>query len=98
MPAKSRHGRGKHRHQSKKSKAMQRQVTAAVTPPATVTSVEAPAAAAPPPKITPTPKTARTTAKTMAIDYSYVSGELKRIGIMAVIAIVILFILSVFIS
>jgi hypothetical protein len=103
MPGKSRHGKGKHRHQSKKSKTMRRQVATAVTPEATGTPAAAPpkappTAAAPSARVAPPPKAARTTAKAMAIDYSYVTGELKRIGIMAGIAIVILLVLSVFIS
>jgi hypothetical protein len=101
MPGKSRHGKGKHRHQSKKSKAMQRQrtlVATPATPVATGTSAAAPPAAAPPARATPPIKTVRATAKTAAIDYTYVIGELKRIGILAGIAIVILFILSIFIS
>jgi hypothetical protein len=104
MPGKSRHGKGKHRHQSKKSKAMQRQRTLVATPAtpatpvATGTSAAAPPAAAPSARATPPIKTVRATAKTAAIDYTYVIGELKRIGILAGIAIVILFILSIFIS
>jgi hypothetical protein len=98
MPGKSRHGKGKHHHQSKKSKALRRQGTAAATPAATGTTAAAPPAAAPPVKVTPSPKAAGTPAKPAVIEYPYAIDELKRIGILAGIAIVILFILSFIVS
>jgi hypothetical protein len=92
MPSKSRHGRGKHPHRSKKSKALRRQVTAAAAPAA----AQVPAAPVTAP-VKPSPKAAAAP-KVETIQYPYVTGELKRIGILAVIAIVILFILSAIIS
>jgi hypothetical protein len=90
MPGKSRRGRGKRHHQSKKSKALRRQGMTAAAPPATeqMPTKPKPAPAPPPPKA---PETA-------AARYPYVTGELKRIGILAAIAIVILIIMSAVIT
>jgi hypothetical protein len=91
MPAKSRRGKGKHPHLSKKKKAMIRQVStplqqqAATVAPKPAVSVKAPAA----PKPDATPEVAT------AIRYPYVAEELKRIGILAGIVIVILIVLSI---
>jgi hypothetical protein len=98
MPGKSRHSKGKHHHQSKKSKAIRRQGTAAATPTATSTPATAPVAAAPPAKAPTSPKAAGAPSKTTVIEYPYIIGELKRIGILAGIAIIVLFILSFIIS
>ncbi|HJX13444.1 MAG TPA: hypothetical protein VJ377_07960 [Dehalococcoidales bacterium] len=93
MPGKSKHGRGKQPHQSKKSRAMRRQE---VTSPRPVAEAGAPptvAAAAP----LPPPKPAAP-AKVKVIEYPYITAELRRIGILAGIIIVILVILSLVIS
>jgi len=93
MPAKSRHGKGKRHHQSKKSKAIQRHGTV-MAPPA-----KAPTAAAPAPAPAPTPpKAVATAAKATTLQYPYIKGELKRIAILAVIILIVLFILSTIIS
>jgi hypothetical protein len=90
MPGKSRHGKGKRHHQSKKSKALRRQGMTAAVPPATEQMPAKPSpAVAPPPSKAP---------ETAAARYPYITGELKRIVILAAIAIVILIILSAVIT
>lgn len=89
MPPRSRNTRGKHTHRSKKSKAKQRQGLSAAKPEASakpervvesVKSVEVkPATKAP---------------RTQTMTYPHVTGELKRIGILAAIIFVILIILA----
>lgn len=83
MPGKSRR-KGKHLRQSRKAKAKLRQI--AGVQPAT------PAAAAPP-VVKPTPAPAPVTAT--AEMYQYVPGELKRIGVLAGITLVILIVLAI---
>lgn len=102
MP-KSRHGK-KHPHGSKKSKAIQRQMSgiqrtpaAAVPGPAAVDVYEPEAV----PETTPAPAaTATTTPIPRAItgQYHFIIDELKRIGILAGIILVILIILSLILS
>jgi hypothetical protein len=105
MP-KSRHGKGRH-HRSKKSKAIERQLsviqrTATAPGPGPVavdmaqpeTVSEAPSAPAEPaaPALTaPAPKAITT-------QYHFIVDELKRIGILAGIILVILIILSIILS
>jgi hypothetical protein len=90
MPGKSRHGKGK-RYKINKKRIAPRQNP--VTTPATTTPVPplsatpAPAPAAPPRKATATP------AVVMANLNAYVPGDLRYIGILTGIIIVILFIL-----
>ncbi len=92
MPGKSRrHGKGKHPHHSKKSKAIQHKEAAALQQTA-ATSVPGQAAAI---DTTPLPKVAATPAKTRTLQYPYITGELRRIGILAGIILVILIILAV---
>jgi hypothetical protein len=92
MPAKSRHTKSKHIHDSKKSKARQRQEAAgvpAVTP-------ATPAHVAEPVSITPPPHPVATTPhRQPATDYPYVTGELRRIGVLAALICAILVILAV---
>jgi hypothetical protein len=95
MPGKSRRGKGKHPHYSKKSKIRQRQVgaglpqpTGAGLPQQAAASVPQPAA---PVSARPVSKAAATTA---TIQYPIVS-ELKRIGILTGIIIIILVILYI---
>ncbi len=90
MPSKSRRTRGKHPHQSKKSKAILRQETLATRPP----TPEKPA----PVKETvtlPTPKPAEIPSRQRTVSHPYVYRELRRIGILAAIVIIILIILAV---
>jgi hypothetical protein len=90
MP-KSRHGRGKHPHRSKKSKAMRRQ--AGIPLPSQATAV-APKPSAPA-EAPPAPKTVAAPAVVTAPQYPYIAGELKRIAILAGIIIVALIVLSI---
>jgi hypothetical protein len=93
MPSKSRHSRGKHPHRSKKSKAIKRQEALAARqsvpekPAETVETVTI-----------PTPKPAEAPSKVHTMNYPYVFRELRRIGILAAIMIIILIILAVTIS
>ena len=93
MPGKSRHSKGKHLHHSKKSKAKQRQEAASIRPLAT--EIPGPATAV---EVLLPSKTAAPLAKTRTMQYPYISGELRRIGILAGIIIVILIILAIIIS
>ena len=93
MSGKSRHGKGKHLHQSKKSKAKQRHIATALRPPIAET---------------PQPETVITTAplskvpasptKSKTAQYPYITAELRRISILAGIILVILIVLSVILS
>ena len=94
MPGKSRHGKGKHAHHSKKSKAKQRYGTitpqqyavADTTMPAATTGIP-PSASAP------------TAPKTLKVaQYPYITTELRRIGILAGIILVILIVLTLILS
>jgi hypothetical protein len=101
MPGKSRHGKGKHPRYSKKSKIRQRQASAG-TPPtgaglpqqanASISKSAAPAAATPAPKASVRPAIVTTA------QYTDIVGELKRIGILTGIIIVILIILYIVLS
>jgi hypothetical protein len=90
MPSKSRHTKGKYLHQSKKSKAKQRQATLATNPAA----AEKPAGVAEPVKL-PTPRPAAVTSKPRTMDYPYVTGELRRIGVLAGLIFIILIVLAI---
>ena len=94
MPGKSRHGKGKHPHHSKKSKIKQRQASmpfqqhvAAEAPDQIIAAVKHT-----PEAVTPSP------AKTKTMLYPYIIGELRRIGILAVITLVILIVLALVLS
>ncbi len=89
MPGKSKHGKRKHFRPSKKSKSILRQDTA-VKPMPVATAAARPAA---PAQVVPIIKAAppRTSIKTD--QYAYVPGDLRRIGLLSLIIIVILFIL-----
>ena len=94
MPGKSRHGKGKHPHHSKKSKAKLRHGAMALQQPT--------AAGTPQPGITIiTPHSLRTPtspAKPRIAQYPYITTELRRIGILAGIILVILIVLAVILS
>ena len=97
MPGKSRHGKGKHPHYSKKSKALRRQGTTAM-PQAAAGMPDIPKQAAP---VTapPVPRTtAVAPAKTTINQYPYITSELRRIAILAGIIIIILIVLSITLS
>jgi len=91
MPDKSRHGKGKHPHHSKKSKAIRRQASISLQQQATDVAPEPSA----PVKATPAPKAAAAPAAITTPRYPYVSGALKRTGILAGITIVVLIVLSI---
>ena len=93
MPGKSRHTKGKHPHKSKKSKAKQRQEALALHQIADETrwldtTID----------IQPIARTTTSPAKTRTMQYPYIMGELRRIGILAAIIIVILIILAIALS
>lgn len=100
MPGKSKHGRGKHPQHSKRSKIRQRQAVgtgiqqAAATDaqPQAVQSVAQPAAPARPVMATK-PKTGPASVAA-TFDPTYIVSELKRIGILTGIAVVIIIILA----
>ena len=93
MPSKSRRSRGKHPHQSKKSKAIQRQESLASRPPEAEKPVEVVKTVTP-----PTPKPVESTHRQRTISYPYIYREMRRIGILAAFMIIILIILAVVIS
>jgi hypothetical protein len=94
MPGKLRHGKGKHPHHSKKSKAKQRYGTMALQQPtAADTPQPVTTIGAPPSLRAPTsPATPRTA------QYPYITTELRRIGILAGIILVILIVLALVLS
>ena len=94
MPGKSRHSKSKHPHYSKKSKAIHRQEAVAVQGPATDDMSRQPAVIEAP----PLPKEKASPGKARVLQYPYISGELRRIGILAGIILVILIVLSIIIS
>ena len=89
MPGKSRHGRGK--HYSRKSKIMMRQGTA---PPVSQASATAPEATRPAAPAAPAPRAA-VAGKATVTTYPFIASELRRIGVLAGIIIVILVVLSI---
>jgi hypothetical protein len=92
MPGKSRHGKGKHYHYSKKGKAIQRQAagTAPAAPSMNATPKPPVPAAAP-----LQPRVTAVQARAAENPYPYITSELKRIAVLAGIIIVILVILSI---
>ena len=93
MPGKLQHGKGKHPHHSKKSKARQRHIATALKPPVADTPQPATAiSTASIPKVTTSP------AKSRTAQYPYITTELRRIGILAGIILVILIVLAVVLS
>jgi hypothetical protein len=99
MPAKSKHGRGKHPHNKKRSKIRQMQAGTGLQQQA-ASDIERPAApvgTAPAPKA-PLPKKVAASAAAIPIQHEYVTGELKRIGILTAIIVVILIVLYIFIK
>jgi len=98
MPGKSQHGGRKHHHQSKKSKAKQRHTVMASPQPAVA---QAPGAAIPTsvPATPERPASAPTPHPTpKAAQYPYITAELRQIGILAGIILVILIVLALVLS
>jgi hypothetical protein len=90
LPAKSKHGRGKHHHGKKKSK-LRRLQAAAGLPQETVSNIpraDVPAVAAPVAKA-PVPKKAAASAA-LPLHYEFIGGDLKRIAILTGIIIILL--------
>ena len=95
MPDKLRHGKGKQHPNSKKGKAKQRsltpvaqqQVIAHTREPAVPAGISAPSASVP-----------TQSATTGAVRYPYITAELRRIGILAGIMLVILIVLALVLS
>ena len=95
MPGKSRHGKGRHSRQSKKRKSsrrldLEKQHSSAMA--AQQQTLAQPSEPAPLASV-PTP-----VAKPVAIQYPYVAIELRRIGILAGIMLVILVVLALVLS
>lgn len=88
MPGKSRHGKGK-RYQINKKRNIPRQNTIAA-PTAAAAVAPKPAATVP---MAPVGKVAASPASAIAKQYAYVTGDLRRIGILTGIIILILFVL-----
>jgi hypothetical protein len=96
MP-KSRHGKGKHPHYSKKSKALRRQGMPGTAPPtvsqATAAAPETARQAAPVAAV-PAPKAASPAAKVAVNPYPFLANELRRIAIFGAIIVVVLIVLT----
>ena len=94
MPGKSRHGKGKHPVRSKRRRSGRSSGAIAAQPPVSQTyePVPQPEVSAPSPSA-PTPAAAATTAR-----YPYIITELRRIGILAGITLVILVVLALVLS
>lgn len=94
MPGKSRHGKGKHHHLSRKSRARQRHDAMAFQPPVAVDTPQPAATISTPPLAkAPTPP-----AVPRMTQYPYITTELQRIGILAGIILVILIVLALVLS
>ena len=95
MPGKSRRGQFKHSSQSKKKKSrvspatidVRKPAAAAIPEPVVASKVAAPSTSAPTPR-----------SKSTAIRYPWVTLELRRIGILAGIMLVVLVVLAVVLS
>lgn len=94
MPGKSKHGKGKRYQPIKKANNIQRHDTVAATAPA---AVIAPKAAAPV-QTKKAGKTAGATASAMTNQYAYIPGDLRHIGILTGIIVVILIVLYFILS
>ena len=104
MP-KSRRSKGKHPHSSKKAKAIERQMSGiqrTATPPAprpaVVDSVQPEAVPGAPTAPKPAAASAEVHARAITTQYHFIVDELKKIGILAGIILVILIILSIILS
>ena len=94
MPGKSKHAKGRHPHHSKRSRAKQRQ-GATVFPPHVISDTSRPVTAVSAP---PLPDTPALSPKAKVIKFPYITSELRRIGILAGIIIVILIVLAQILS
>ena len=95
MPGKSRHKRGKHSIPSKKKKSRPGRPAAVAQQPAVARThqpVASPSVSAPPASV-PTP-----VAKPAAVHYPYIATELRTIGILAGIMLIVLTVLALVLS
>ncbi|MBN1161476.1 MAG: hypothetical protein JXA17_05995 [Dehalococcoidales bacterium] len=90
MPAKSKHGRGKHHRGKKKSKFRQARPAASLPQETSenITRADAPVSAPPAAKAHVSKKAAASAA--LPLHYEFISGDLKRIGILTGIVVVLL--------
>jgi hypothetical protein len=94
VPAKSKHGKGKHLHQSRRSKAIQRKAAttigqnAAAETTVSTNSLDVP----------PAPRVKAESPKVKTLQYPFIVNELQRIGILAGIILIILIILAIILS
>ena len=96
MPGKSRHDKGKRPSQSKKSKAMQRSAAGIVQQPA---AAQTPKLIAPGVVSAPSSGSRqKPSAAPSVARYPYVTAELRRIGILAGIIVIILIVLALVLS
>ena len=95
MPGKPRQKKSKHPHHSRKSKAIQRQASEGLRQ--TPEPKPKPAPTVPSPQAT-VPKVESIPVPSKLISHPFIAGELRRIGILAGIIIIILIILSIVIS
>jgi len=98
MPGKSQHGNRKHHPQSKKSKAKQRYTAMAAAQPAVAQAPRAaiPATVPATPASSASVPTSPQALKT--VKHPYITAELRRIGILAGIILVILVVLALVLS
>lgn len=94
MPANFKHGKGKHPHQSRRSKAIQRQTSSAIKHSA-VDETQVPTAGL---DIPPVPKVRTESAKVKTMQYPFIINELRRTGILAGLILVVLIILAIILS
>jgi hypothetical protein len=94
MPGKSKHGKRKqHFRPSKKSKNLMRQDTLVAPAPSASPAASAAAIPRPAAAVKAAPATRAAAASVKTDQYAYIPGDLRRIGLLSVIIIVILFIL-----
>jgi hypothetical protein len=94
MPAKSKHGKGKHHHQSRRSKAIQRQNSSAIKQNA-VDETQVPTDGL---DIPPVTKVRTEPVKVKTMQYPFIVNELRKVGILAGIILVVLIILAIILS
>jgi hypothetical protein len=94
MPGKSKHGKKRHLHQSRKSRAKQRYGTAALSQQGVAETPQPVAAVSKP----PSSGVPASSIKSRTASYSDVAAELRVIGILAGIIIVILIVLAQILS
>jgi len=94
MPGKSRHGKGKHPHHSKKSKAKLRHSAMSLQQPIAADTTQPVATTITP----PSSRVPTSPAKPRIAQYPYITTELRRIGILAGIILVILIVLALVLS